>query len=297
MDTGVFALNDNNRLYEVLGVPKNATDGDIKKAYHKLAMRYHPDKNPNGGETFKEISFAHAVLSDPEQRAMYDARTLRAHIEGQAAKDPAMDPNVELTPDDLRSFVDRLRTEHATSARRREEFESRREAERERQAEYDRLHPEFKMPAMPAAQSRRESSFRTTADLVERLRGCEAKAAGDENAGAHTSLGATSSTSAATGLKAQMMAEFRRQRNEVGLPSTFVAKPDVSTVTKAASDPRLAFVREESKKPSYTQHVDKVRKQRGAFDYHGFVVRDYRDGGVIGEAILADALDEYDGTK
>lgn len=60
--------------YEILGVEKNASKADIKKAYRKLALKYHPDKNPNkdAEEKFKEISEAYAVLYDDEKRGLYD---------------------------------------------------------------------------------------------------------------------------------------------------------------------------------------------------------------------------------
>jgi len=64
--------------YKALGVGKNATDEEIKKAYRKLARQYHPDRNPGdkkAEERFKEISQAHDILSDPEKRKAYDRGT------------------------------------------------------------------------------------------------------------------------------------------------------------------------------------------------------------------------------
>lgn len=60
--------------YEILGISRNASEQDIKKAFRKLAMQYHPDRNkaPNAEAKFKEINEAYAVLSDPQKRSTYD---------------------------------------------------------------------------------------------------------------------------------------------------------------------------------------------------------------------------------
>ena len=76
--------------YEVLGVSKNASDDEIKKAYRKLAVKYHPDKNPGdkvAEEKFKEVSEAHEVLSDKQKRARYD-QFGHAGVGGNAGGNP-----------------------------------------------------------------------------------------------------------------------------------------------------------------------------------------------------------------
>ena len=68
-------MADKRDYYEVLGVAKNADDAELKKAYRKVAKKYHPDTNPGDKEAeekFKEAAEAYAILSDPEKRSKYD---------------------------------------------------------------------------------------------------------------------------------------------------------------------------------------------------------------------------------
>ena len=62
--------------YQILSIPRNASEDEIKKVYRKLAMQYHPDRNPGkekwANEKFKEINEAYGVLGDPEKRKQYD---------------------------------------------------------------------------------------------------------------------------------------------------------------------------------------------------------------------------------
>lgn len=73
--------------YEILGLSKTASDDDIRKAYRKLAKKYHPDLNPGKADAearFKDISAANALLSDPEKRARFD----RGEIDASGAETP-----------------------------------------------------------------------------------------------------------------------------------------------------------------------------------------------------------------
>lgn len=78
----------NQNPYEVLGVARDASDADIKKAYHKLVLKYHPDKNPgdkSAEEKFKEVNNAFDILKDPQKRAAYDRFGSAAFAGGNGA--------------------------------------------------------------------------------------------------------------------------------------------------------------------------------------------------------------------
>jgi DnaJ-class molecular chaperone len=93
--------------YAVLGVSKNASDADIKKAYRRAALQYHPDRNPGdptAAERFREAAAAYEVLADPEKRKLYDI--YGADFERkQQAPGGATPPPPHQAPDDIMEDV------------------------------------------------------------------------------------------------------------------------------------------------------------------------------------------------
>src|SRR5262245_59153659 len=80
--------------YQVLDVPRTATEAEIKKAYRRLAMKYHPDRNPNDHEAegrFKEVKEASEVLCDAQKRAAYD-QFGHAGVDASRGSGPGFDP-------------------------------------------------------------------------------------------------------------------------------------------------------------------------------------------------------------
>src|SRR5688572_7240808 len=85
-----MATVEKRDYYEVLGIVRGASLDDIKKAYRKLALKHHPDKNPgnpHAEEKFKEAAEAYGVLSDDEKRAQYD-RYGHSGVAGMGGFDP-----------------------------------------------------------------------------------------------------------------------------------------------------------------------------------------------------------------
>ncbi|KAH8605030.1 DnaJ domain [Trypanosoma vivax] len=304
MGSDIFELKGNTALYEVLGVERTAADAEIRRAYYRLAVLYHPDKNPEGDEIFKEISFAHSILSDPEQRKLYDNERLRTHIESQARRyDPMLDPNVELTAEELRQFVERMRKEEEAVEKDRGEFEKEREAEMRRRAEYDAQNPEFRREYELMRARAKEHASRcaylsepqpTTAELIQQLAVKQRETldgsgrCGSNTRVTNTEAGGRSFTS--NSVKRSMLNDFRARHSNTTLSSN---SSEGRAGSQRARGPLPFEDAKEAK--SYPCEVERLIGRYSNFDYRSYVEKEVVDGGgVLEAAILADALGNYD---
>ncbi len=91
--------------YKILGIARNATAQEIKKAYRRLAFKYHPDHNhePEAEENFKKINEAYEVLTNPEKRAAYDAR-LASYAQSPVTRKPYK-PNDSIVEESVRIIM------------------------------------------------------------------------------------------------------------------------------------------------------------------------------------------------
>ncbi|CCW63888.1 unnamed protein product [Phytomonas sp. EM1] len=105
-------------LYKVLGISPSSTVEEITRAYRRLALQYHPDRNPDGAEQFKELSNAYYVLSDPVKKGLYDATGI---VEGvsDASEDPQR--TMKKRSDEMKDQVRGFFAVYAGSAEERED--------------------------------------------------------------------------------------------------------------------------------------------------------------------------------
>jgi curved DNA-binding protein CbpA len=305
-ESSIFDLKGNTALYEVLGIPQSATQREIRQAYYRLAVVYHPDKNPDGGDVFKEVSFAYGILSDPEQRVMYDSGTLRSDIECKArAYDPSMDPDVELSPEALRAFVDRVRQSHDANRQVQSAFEQRREEEMKRRAEFDARNPAFREEYERARRLRQRglapnfyssaasgvaaAKPRTSAEVLAELQRKE-----QERLLAQPSIAALSSSGeSGSGLsyKEQLMAQFRATHSAC---TKGEGSNNFSMRSSTMPQSGLPFVRAHGEIPLYSETMDEKIQTYANFNYRAYVEQDKNDRDEVEGAIMADALGQYD---
>lgn len=97
----------NKNYYDILGISREATDADIKRAYRRAALKYHPDRNPGDAEAaekFKEAAEAYEVLSDPEKRKLYDRYGPNLGQKGRTTREQKQEPST-YEPSDMMEEV------------------------------------------------------------------------------------------------------------------------------------------------------------------------------------------------
>eukprot|EP01063_Lacrimia_lanifica_P041391 TRINITY_DN9641_c0_g1_i2.p1 TRINITY_DN9641_c0_g1~~TRINITY_DN9641_c0_g1_i2.p1 ORF type:complete len:313 (+),score=109.47 TRINITY_DN9641_c0_g1_i2:51-989(+) len=159
--------------YNVLGVNRTASEQDIKAAYKRLAKAYHPDKNSEGEELFKEVAAAYEVLSDPSKRSAYDRKACAAQA-GYARRSSASDELFTPPTDESKCFSERMRADAEKKRKRepisaylfvgreKELFDEMMAKDREKAERRDKKHPE-------------SHDVRTWATQMENLRQAENK--------------------------------------------------------------------------------------------------------------------------
>lgn len=311
--SNVFDLVGNTALYEVLGLVPSASEKDIRRAFYRIAVVYHPDKNPDGEEIFKEVSFAYNILSDPNQKRMYDAQTLRSHLQGRAQEyNPEMDPTVELSPDDLRKFVDRLKKESDAKKEQVSAFELRREEEIKRRAEYDAKQPGFKAEyerqrdlrkqraALQVSAKREEPlalatglRFRTCAEMVGVLQEEDTRRRMGERLSSPTRP-----SEKLVNMKEDLLRQYRAGELRGGGENRRVDGggngADNRALTTRRDNPEFVQRYEEQAGATYSASVDDTLRKYKNYDYLDAVVNNKEDKLEINGAILADALSLYD---
>lgn len=330
----VFSLRDNVALYRCLGVERDVTDTELKRAWRRLAAQYHPDKNPHGEERFKECEFAYRVLSDPEQRRLYDATRLRSKI--NQCRDPMMDPDAELSPDALRDFISSLMTSEKEQEERRRQFERRRNDELARRERFDAAHPSFTMPELPSVDTVRakygcSTSMVTTAEIRAKLDsrvaehedalarysslpGCAAPCpppgTNDSaaprrggSAGTRTALGHTSLPANALP-EGDALDAFRRQGADCCSGSARQRALEQHRRNNGSNSARkpdngLRFRADlsftQSQKQYYNGDLDHIRQKARDFNYTRYVQESKANRSQLSDAILSDALEGYAG--
>eukprot|EP01062_Namystynia_karyoxenos_P053420 TRINITY_DN4324_c0_g2_i1.p1 TRINITY_DN4324_c0_g2~~TRINITY_DN4324_c0_g2_i1.p1 ORF type:complete len:349 (+),score=123.71 TRINITY_DN4324_c0_g2_i1:125-1048(+) len=303
MSSDVFALRGNEALYTCLGVGRRASEAEIKRAFRRLAAQLHPDKNPAGEDRFKEVAFAYRVLSDPEQRHLYDSQRLRQRINQR--RDPATDPDAELSPEALRDFIEQLMRDEREQEERRRSFDARRRDEYARRERFSSEHPTFAMPALPSIDSVRAKyglvgRMVTTAELHGEL---ERKAA--EREAGPPRLAPELSVRPSSGVVFSA-ANLHRAAPDADSLDAFCQGSSGATARQRALDAHrsarsatrrpqyradLSFV--EKQKQYYNGDVNFIRQKVKDFDYTRYVQGSQCNRAQLADAILSDALDDY----